>query len=114
MNSMYSGELSYAEFDSLFETPAKTAVKKDVMNLLKGYIKTKIKASATKTDASHVATIVPRFMNKLPITFTGTDSTHRGNVQTLDNFKRPLDLACDTKNKYADIEFGINQLHFMP
>ena len=44
MNSMYSGELSYAEFDSLFETPAKTAVKKDVMILLKGYIKTKIEA----------------------------------------------------------------------
>ena len=84
------------------------------MTLLKDYIKIKIKASATQTDASHIAAIVPRFMNDLPITFTGTDSTHRGNVQTVDNFKRLLDLACDTKNKYADIEFGINQLHFMP
>ena len=68
MSSMHSGELSYTEFDSLFETTARTAVKKDVMTLLKGYIKTKIKAnSATQTDASHIAAIVPRFMNNLPI-----------------------------------------------
>ena len=53
-------------------------------------------------------------MNELPITFTGTNSSHRNNVRTVDNFKMLLNQASDTKDKFADIEFGINQLHFLP
>ena len=59
MNGVYSEELSDDEFDSLFETPAKTADKKDILTILKDLIKAKIDASATKTDPSHFATIVP-------------------------------------------------------
>ena len=76
MNGMYSEELSNIEFDSLFESAARTAVKKDVLTLLKDLIKAKIDASATITEPSHLATIVPRFIAELPITFTGTNSTH--------------------------------------
>ena len=39
MNGMYSEELSDNKFDSLFETPARAAVKKDVLTLLKDLIK---------------------------------------------------------------------------
>ena len=59
MNGMYSEELYDDEFDYLFETPAKTAFKKDVLTLLKDLIKAKIDASATKSDPSHLTTIVP-------------------------------------------------------
>ena len=76
MNGMYSEELSNIEFDSLFESAARTAVKKDVLTLLKDLIKAKIDASATITEPSHLATIVPRFIAELSITFTGTNSTH--------------------------------------
>ena len=76
MNGMYSEELSDDEFDSLFDTPARAAVKPEVLTILKELIKQKIDASATKTDPSHLATIVPRFIAELPITFTGTNSDH--------------------------------------
>lgn len=59
MSGMYSEELFDDEFDSLFETPAKRAVKKDVLTILKDLINAKINASVTKTDPSHLATIVP-------------------------------------------------------
>ena len=97
MNGMYSVELSDDEFDSLFETTARTAVKRDVLTLLKDLIKAKIDASATKTEPSHLATIVPRVIAEIPITFTGTNSTHRNKLRTVDNFKRLLNQACDTK-----------------
>ena len=57
MNGVYSEELSDDEFDSLFEATARTAVKKDVLTLLKDLIKKKIDASATKIEPSHLTTI---------------------------------------------------------